>query len=968
MLDRIVSSIGEGLVALDRSLRYVYMNDAAERLIGMAAADVLGRTPFDVLPPAVLDQAMPHVHAAMASGAPVTCDTFLPGVDRWFENRLYPSEDGITILFVDVTERRRTADRMRRREEMQALLVTLLERTRHLRDPDEVLWTSVQALGEHLHVGRCMFGEVDAAQQHVLVARDYVHGVGTVAGRHRLDDFGAPLADQLRAGRSFVVRDASVDPRTADPGSRAAFEAIGARALIVVPLVKEDRLVALLSVHQTGAREWSEDEVALLERVAEQTWFAVANARAEAALEQARLAADADAQRLHLALAAARLGDWRWDVATDVVTFSPRGAEIFGLRPGQVVTWSGILAALHADDAERARRAVEESVATHGDYAVEYRLLRDGRERWISARGRALYDTHGAVQGMLGVVQDVSHDRLLVRLDDAVRTMAEPDDITAAAVAMLGQHLGVDRCVAATIDDDGATFTVTVNYTHGLPSIVGTYRMALFGVEVERTLTGGATVLLEDVRSDPRLSADERDAYETIGVRSVACAPILKGGRLAGAMAVHCGTPRAWRPSEIELLQQVAGRCWESIERARVEQDRAALLARERLARQQAEVQNRRLAQLSEEAESASRTKDEFMAMLGHELRNPLAPILTALQLMRLRGDDGSERERIVIERQVNHLTRLVDDLLDVSRIARGKVELKAAPVEAAEVIARAIEMASPLLEQRTHTLAVEVPRAGLAMLVDEARMSQVVANLLTNAAKYTPPGGRITVTAYSEAKDVVVRVRDTGIGMTADVLPTVFDLFVQGRQSSDRAQGGLGLGLTIVRNLVERHGGSVSARSDGPGRGSEFTVRVPGAPVPAVREPLRAPVAVTTAADVPSARVLIVDDNEDAAEMLAHVLAARGHDIRVAHDGVEALRASAEFQPHAAFLDLGLPVMDGYELASRLRELPGLQDIRLIAVTGYGQESDRRRTRAAGFQHHLVKPVDVTAIEALLA
>ena len=230
-----------------------------------------------------------------------------------------------------------------------------------------------------------------------------------------------------------------------------------------------------------------------------------------------------------------------------------------------------------------------------------------------------------------------------------------------------------------------------------------------------------------------------------------------------------------------------------------------------------------------QEAEAANRAKDEFLAMLGHELRNPLSPILTALQLMKLRGGGGLERERTVIERQVSHLTRLVDDLLDVSRIARGKVELKEELVEIAEVVAKAIEIATPLLDQRTHALDVDVPRR-LWVRGDSIRLNQVVSNLLTNAAKYTPPGGRITVRATEERGEIVIRVRDTGIGIAPDVLPSVFDLFVQERQAIDRSQGGLGLGLTIVRNLVERHGGTVSAHSDGPGIGSEFVVRLPRA------------------------------------------------------------------------------------------------------------------------------------------
>ena len=373
-------------------------------------------------------------------------------------------------------------------------------------------------------------------------------------------------------------------------------------------------------------------------------------------------------------------------------------------------------------------------------------------------------------------------------------------------------------------------------------------------------------------------------------------------------------------------------------------------------------------AQARAAAESANRAKDEFLAMLGHELRNPLSPILTALQLMKLRGEPGSERERTVIERQVNHLTRLVDDLLDVSRIARGRVELKTEIVEIAEVVAKAIEMASPLLEQRNHTLKMDVPRRGLRVDGDPTRLGQVISNLLTNAAKYTPPNGVVTVRAEQVDDEVVLSVRDTGIGISPDVLPRIFELFVQERQALDRSQGGLGIGLTIVRSLVERHGGSVSARSDGRGKGSEFIIRLPLAEGGAAgADALPALPAAAAAPGAGAVRILVVDDNEDGAEMLADALIGRGYDTRVAHDAPAALRVAAEFSPDVAFLDLGLPVMDGFELAAHLRELPGLADIRLIAVTGYGQESDRRRTRDAGFEGHLVKPVDIDAIEATL-
>jgi PAS domain S-box-containing protein len=369
-------------------------------------------------------------------------------------------------------------------------------------------------------------------------------------------------------------------------------------------------------------------------------------------------------------------------------------------------------------------------------------------------------------------------------------------------------------------------------------------------------------------------------------------------------------------------------------------------------------------------AEAASRAKDEFLAMLGHELRNPLSPMVTALELMKLQGPHGSERARTVIERQVRSLIRLVDDLLDVSRIARGKVELKTETVEIAEVLADAIETASPLIEQRAHTLRVEAAASGLRVDADPTRLSQVISNLLTNAAKYTPPGGEITVAAARLGDEIVLRVRDTGIGIAPEMLPRIFDLFVQDRQSVERAEGGLGIGLTIVRNLVERHGGSVSAQSAGPGLGCELVVRLPASgaaaelagahPAPA------APPRAVLRAGAPS--VLIVDDNEDASTVLATLLAHLGHATRVAHDAPAALRTAADFLPDVAVVDIGLPVMDGYELAAHLRQLPGLADLHLIALTGYSQESDRRRSQAAGFHHHLVKPVGVDALEAAMS
>ena len=367
------------------------------------------------------------------------------------------------------------------------------------------------------------------------------------------------------------------------------------------------------------------------------------------------------------------------------------------------------------------------------------------------------------------------------------------------------------------------------------------------------------------------------------------------------------------------------------------------------------------------EAESASRTKDEFLAMLGHELRNPLAPILTALQLMRLRAGTALENERIVIERQTRHLVRLVDDLLDVSRIARGKIELRKERIALADAVAKGIEMASPLLEERSHTLAVDVP-SDLIVDADPARLAQVVANLLTNAAKYTEAGGRVSIFAERAGDQIALSVRDTGIGIDADMLGRVFDMFAQERQSLERTQGGLGLGLTIVRNLMSLHGGTAEAFSEGREKGSTFVVRLPV--VEAATPEARGSATAGTDGSRPGetdVAVLVVDDNADAAEMLSEYVSSLGYRVGLALDGPSALRVAEYLRPAIALLDIGLPVMDGFELARRLRDSEQHASIKLVAITGYGQEADRERSREAGFDAHLVKPVDMDRLEVLL-
>jgi signal transduction histidine kinase/CheY-like chemotaxis protein len=367
--------------------------------------------------------------------------------------------------------------------------------------------------------------------------------------------------------------------------------------------------------------------------------------------------------------------------------------------------------------------------------------------------------------------------------------------------------------------------------------------------------------------------------------------------------------------------------------------------------------------------EEADRRKDEFLAVLAHELRNPLTPIRSAVQILRREetpeADLRSARE--TIDRQVCQMTHLIDDLLDVSRISHGRIELRRERVELAEVVRSALETSRPLVESSGHRLDVELPPGPIPLEGDPTRLAQVFSNLLNNAAKYTERGGQIRLTAEQVDHHVRVRVTDSGIGISPAQLPKLFKMFTQGANSLERAQGGLGIGLGLARSLAEMHGGTVEASSAGLGQGSEFVVRLPVA-VEAPRTAEPSPAASGAArAGATAQRVLVVDDNQDAADSLSALLQLMGHEVRTAYDGVEAVAAAASFAPSVVLLDIGLPRMNGYEVARRIREQPRGQDMTLIAVTGWGQDEDKRRSREAGFDLHITKPLDPAILDQLL-
>ncbi|MBW8905860.1 MAG: response regulator [Betaproteobacteria bacterium] len=442
----------------------------------------------------------------------------------------------------------------------------------------------------------------------------------------------------------------------------------------------------------------------------------------------------------------------------------------------------------------------------------------------------------------------------------------------------------------------------------------------------------------------------ERRAHELAehgGISATVCYPLQVGELLIGAFALgYVGR----EPKDRDMLEELAGRAAMALENARLYRSLEREIARSREA--------------EEELQDANRRKDEFLAMLSHELRNPLAPIRNAVELMRRVGTHEQRvvMARDVIDRQVTQLARLVDELLDVSRISQGKIVLKKEPVELARIVAHSVETVRPMIDQREQRLSIEVSPHPVWLMGDFTRLSQVVANLLNNASKYTPDAGRIHLAAAGEHGFATITVEDNGTGIEAELLPRVFELFVQGDRGLDRAQGGLGIGLTLVKRLVELHQGKVHAESPGPGKGASFRITLPS--ISAV-QPLAAPSKPEiTSPQVYGRRVLVVDDNLDAAESTAAFLRLEGHEVKTVGDGSEALASVPVFAPHVIVLDIGLPGLDGYAVARQLRERGDTNHILLIAMTGYGQREDRERAMTAGFDYHFVKPTNPGQIQ----
>ncbi|AMV36083.1 PAS domain S-box protein [Planctomyces sp. SH-PL62] len=932
---------------------------------------------------------------------------------------------GASKIARDVSAARAAERALRASEGRLRFLVELAEASQESTDPDAILEVAARLLTEHLDADRSVYAEVE--DDSILdVLGDFVRGVPSLVGRRPLDGLGVELGRRMRANEPFVVEDSEVDPATRD--SREAYRTARIRAAIYVPLHKKGRLIAVMAVHQASPRRWADEEVTLLRTVVDRCWETLERARiarglrasearyraivettpecvklvdAEGRLLQmnnaglAMLEADAESAighivypaiapehrdafiafnervcrgvpgtlefelvgrlgtrrhmetsavpmpaqgggfhqlavsrdvtervqaaralvesraRVEYAVRLSGVGFWYSDLPFDELDWDPRVKEHFHLPPDARVTIQTFYDRLHPEDREPTRRAIEAAIQTRTPYDVDYRTVdpATGAVKWIRALGGASYGPDGSPIRFDGVTVDATDrkrdaDRLAHLLE---RERERTRLLRRMADAALAIHAAgsLDGVIQAVAD------------------------------EARRVV--GAELAVTSLTHDGAAAGGGGERRPRVGRLDV---PFVgRDGRILG---------------RLELGEKSEGEFTESDEAVLVQLAHVASVA----------IENARLyAELREE----DRRKVEFLALLAHELRNPLAPLRNGLQLMRQAEVPAPLAwARDMMGRQLGHMVRLIDDLLDVSRINQSKLELRRARVSLDEVVATAVETARPTIEAAGHELTVALPVEPIRLDADLTRLAQVFSNLLTNSAKYTPPGGRIRLSAHREAGQVVVAVRDDGLGIPADALPRLFDMFSQVDRGDDRIAGGLGIGLALVKGLVEMHGGSVDAASDGPGLGSTFTVRLPVSPEPEP-DPTADPAATAATAVVPR-RILVVDDSRDSALSMAEILRILGCEVRTAHDGVEAVAAADDFRPDVILMDVGMPRLNGYDATRRIREAPWGRDILVVALTGWGQPADRALSRQAGCDAHLVKPVDLSELESLLA
>lgn len=929
----ILESITEAFVALDQDWRYIYVNQEAERLLQKDRSQLLNQVIWQVFPDILETAFEVALRQAVGQQTSVTLEEFYTPFNTWFETHIFPSVNGLSIYFRDISERKQT----------ELEIATLNQTLQHRVD-------ELQTLFEVVPIGILITHDSDFQQVQANPTFAQILGIaeggnaswtppdGTVTPPYRIFRNGVELAPHETPLRYAAIHGVTVEQAEVD-------------------ILRDDGTWFNLYGYASPLFDQQGNSRGAIGAFLDIT----DRKRQEAALRTS-------AERLSLALTAARMGDWSWDVGTDVVTFSERAAEIFGIPPGPYMTWTQMQTLLHEDDRDRVRSAVSQSIEQRGDYDIEYRLVRPmGELCWIAVKGRAQYDTSGQVLGMIGVVQDITDRK---QIEQSIQTLNQ--DLQ-HRVAELQTLLDVVP-IGIAISEDPECRIIRAN----------AFFQKLFDIKPETNLSvtgaGTETVPARRLQQGRDLPANELPlqvaATQGIEIRNTELQIVRPNGTtfdLLGSATPLLNEQGTVRGS-VAVFMDIS-------DRKRAEAEREQLLEREQTAREQ--------------AEAANRIKDEFLAVLSHELRTPLNPILGWVRLLRSGTLDDRKTAFALetIERNTKLQAQLIEDLLDVSRILRGKLSLNAAPVDLQTTIRAAVETVRLAAEAKNIQVQTTLaPKVGLVS-GDANRLQQIVWNLLTNAIKFTPAGGQVEVSLErvegepgSESAGgstyplqppnspdpqphfAQLTVRDTGKGIRSDFLPYIFEYFRQADSSITRQFGGLGLGLAIVRHLVEMHGGTVQASSPGDDQGSTFTVTLPLLPD---NHPIdgraATPPLVTVGKPLANLQILAVDDDADSLKLVALVLEQAGATVAMATSASEALHLFSRLPIDVLVSDIGLPQMDGYALMRQIRSQPR-QLQAAIALTAYATEPDQQQALAAGFHHHLAKPIEPAALVQTIA
>lgn len=953
------------IARLDADTRFVYVNPVVESVFGVSPSDCLGKSWEELgVPPDLIAMWRPCVQDVFFRGTERVLEYAVPTVQgvRYFQTRYVPefgpggAVESVLAISRDISERKRAEDLGKGQNRVLEMITT----NAPLEESLAVLVDKMEAL---LGGATCSVFLLDASGARVdaCVAPRLPEAVRSLLAGLAVEPESTTLGAAIARRERVVTKNIASDPLWKEHGDVLMDHGYVACSAEPVRTSSGARL-GVFAVFYTEACPQHPDDLQFLTVAAHVAGIALERARSES--ERETLMRQLEAERALLESVLQHLP------AGVVLAEAPSGRVLLGNEEARRIMGQGHDPSVELDrydewlartaegDKSDSKRLPLARAILHGEFVPdeEWTVRRtDGSLITLSVNAAPIQDRDGRVIAAVTTFQDITKRR---RSEENSRLLSEVTSILASSLdyeTTLTQTARqmvpnlADACIVTLYRDDQSPRTVAVIHEDAKQAERLRKVHAAYMAESERNAAmpnvrrnGRADALFEVTKDNLEgsgVSTEQADLMVEAGIVSLMAVPLDARGRTQGSLVFYNDmSGRRFNEDDLTLAEEIARR--------------AALV-----------VDN---ARLYHEILRADRVKDEFLAMLGHELRNPLGAISNALQLVRLRGVDEGPLLRTlgILERQTRHMARLVDDLLDVSRITRGKISLRRETVLLTDIVDQAVQTNKPLMEAKGHRLSVTLPDEAVWLEADPVRIGQVIANLLNNAAKYTEPGGDIALTARQQERFVVLSVRDNGVGIPEDLLPRVFDLFTQAERTLDRSLGGLGVGLTVVRNLVEMHGGDVRAFSEGPGKGSEFVVRLPSIPPSSVvpkdaREWAGSTGAVRT-------RVLVVDDNVDAAEALSSILELWGYEVRVAHEGETAIEVARTFEPAAVLMDIGLPGMDGYEVARRMKESLNFRGA-LIAVTGYGQQDDKERSSRAGFQYHLVKPVETGALAKLL-